>query len=234
MTTLAPSTAPASEAGAATEYPFSDRETTVAPSESCYSSDATSDTEVIDLLDDDGSDFGDDGADRKASPAPTTASSSSSVQVLATVKAPTPPPQPDENKPIVRRGRQPGSTIQGFLTDAQQAQIVSLREAGWNNIRIAEHLNRSPNTISSFLRRRRLRINQLVATLPGSIPPAPKAGRTQPLVPKAEDVKPNLAGPAGRGRVPKRERDVAPSLGVKQEEPRDTRPAKRAKKEEPL
>ncbi|CDU23699.1 related to RRP1-involved in processing rRNA precursor species to mature rRNAs [Sporisorium scitamineum] len=56
------------------------------------------------------------------------------------------------------------------MTEAQETEIVALSDAGWSQQRIAERLGRPVRTISGFLRRRRLRLNNFLSTLPGSTP----------------------------------------------------------------
>ncbi|TKY90122.1 hypothetical protein EX895_000120 [Sporisorium graminicola] len=54
------------------------------------------------------------------------------------------------------------------MTEAQETEIVTLYDAGWSQSRIAARLGRPPQTIQSFLRRRRLRLSAFVSTLHGS------------------------------------------------------------------
>lgn len=225
-----------------------DRESTIASSDGPFH-DASSNTGTgtIDLLSGDESDFGED---RKPSPAPSF-DSDDDIEVIDVVRRGSPPPPSafedtkpkfedtkpkfEDTKPARGRGAPRGPTQR--LTEAMQAQIVSLREAGWTNKAIGEHIDRSPNTVNSFLRSRKKRIEALISDLPGSRPikGLPAAGRSR--VAKQEDVKPNvrLSVPTPRARATtKRERDTGAAFGFDQEDLLDVKPGKRPKKEEPF
>lgn len=223
-----------------------DGESTIPPSEEGDRSDITSDTEVIDLLSDThschGGDDG-DGQDRKASPAPTsfTVSSASSVQFLAAVKSDPPTAACDDIKPDTKTIRPSRTSIpRGTIvrmSEVEQAKIVTLLEAGWSQARIAEHLNRPARTICSFIRRRRAKMQQFAASLPGSIPISRAAPGTSSLRSNMANVK-NEHGNGGTGstsaraRPAKRERAPTPGFHSVDGDARDIKPNKRAKKEE--
>src|SRR5689334_7528454 len=82
------------------------------------------DTEIISLL-------SDDTTSRNPSPSPSPSTAScNSIQLLSHVKAASPSPfsalVDEKPKPRTR------SSVRTRLTDTEQAQIVSLRAAGWN------------------------------------------------------------------------------------------------------
>ncbi|SPO20655.1 uncharacterized protein UTRI_00131 [Ustilago trichophora] len=211
---------PTSASAAPTKARHSDDGSTVDSSDDGHS-DTTSDTQLIDVLSETESayteDFNDDGAGREIPPTPTvltTSTDSSSVRLLASVQdQPNPSVIMNDTKPRGegpatprRRGRRPGSKFT-FLTESEQAQIVSFREAGWNVRMIAEHLNRPVGTIASFTRRRKLMLAKLISSLPGSSAPTPR--HHQPQAPKPERKGSNLVGLPCVARSAKRERSPA-------------------------
>ncbi|KAJ9477091.1 Dimethyladenosine transferase [Pseudozyma hubeiensis] len=82
------------------------------------------------------------------------------IKPHTTTADPVPPPQPRAPRRQTPRGP--------LLTEAEQSQIVALRDANWTASRIAERLGRTTSTISGFLYRRRHKMNALLSTLPGS------------------------------------------------------------------
>ncbi|KAJ1030516.1 hypothetical protein NDA16_001425 [Ustilago loliicola] len=245
MNTISPSV---SEFGAINEN--FDRESTVASSDGPFTDAAcNTGTETIDLISDSQSSFGDDqNMDRKPSPAPSFASDGSIEVVDFIQRGPPPPaffedekpafedmkPALEETKPRTLRNR-PSGPIQR-LTEAMQAQIVSLREAGWTIDQIAEHIDRSRSTVNSFIQRRKKRIQALIGELPGSRPPRPPAVAGAKRGVKEEDIKPfmNAPGPSQRRKVAKRETNHAPGFDFETDDLLDVKPTVRAKKEDPL
>lgn len=185
--------------------PLSERDRSVTPV-GAYATDEAYYPEVIELSDDD-DDFFEYLEDHKPSPTPTRASSVEFLDIIYKEDSPfgavvESKPAVDRKPQIARRG-----PLGPRLTPEQEAKIVALREAGWTMPRIAEHLNRSKNTINSFIRRRNARISELISTVPGSQLPARRAIRRQPVQNQqrfvvAQDVKPEvvLEGVVGGGR----------------------------------
>lgn len=207
---------PTSASAAPTKAPHSDDGSTIDFSEDGHS-DTTSDTQVIDVLSETESayteDFNKDGAGRRSSPAPTVLTISTGTLLASVQDQPDPSvimnnTKPREEGPASprRRGRPPGSKVT-LLTESEQTQIVSFREAGWNLRKIAEHLNRPVSTISSFIYRRKLMLAKLISGLPGSSAPIPRPHQQQ--APKPERKGPNLVGPPCGSRPAKRERSPA-------------------------
>lgn len=218
--------APTTPESAADAAVYSDGGSTIAPSEDSFS-DHTSDTEPVDMLSDNESEYGDVKPQRKIPSTPTTSSPSSS-RSPAGAQSHTPPSTPKGTEPEAEavtpprgRGRPRGSIP---LTDAHQAQIVALREAGWTCKRIADHINRSPNTIKAFIRRRKIKMDHLISTLPGSASPA------QQPAPKTDNTSPTRAGASTGGRPAKRERTSAAKADSVDSESREAKPSKRARK----
>lgn len=204
--------------------PLSERDRSITPL-GAYTSDEGYYPEVIELSDDD-DDFIEYLEDRKPSPTPTRASSVEFLDVI--YKEDTPFGPMVENEPAVeRKPRAPrGPTTR--LTVEQEAKIVALREVGWTMPQIAEHINRSRNTINSFIRRRNARINELISTVPGSQPPARRAVRRQPVQNQQryearQDVKPEvvLEGVVGGNR---RAREGGERYRLKNEDEYDVKP----------
>lgn len=214
----------------ASDSVYYDTDDTLAPSNDDQS-DATSSTDIVELLSDTSSEFGDNFKPRSSSPAPTSAS----FEVLATVKASSRLPTQQEEKLWNRRSQQAGSQ-RHRLTEAQQMQIVSLREAGWTHRRIAEHLNCKCSTVSSFVQRRRARIERLVSGLPGSIPRTSHAPASQSMqyVPKPEDPNTNLGHTASARGPAKRETSAAPNFSFVSEDKVEVKRNKQAKDERPF
>lgn len=211
--------------------------------------------EVIDLLsndaesdhtiNDDNEDDDEINRNRSSSPTHTGVSTTSSFEIVATVEGGSPSPfitlmnentdpkpEPQDVKP--RSPRKPRSnTIRGpRLTEVEQASIVNFREAGWTQRRIAEYLDRPENTISTFLTRRKAKIQQMMATLPG--------GRYVGAARMAPVKRENTAGNGRQGgarRAVKRERSErsnAPDFSWAGSEVDDKQDIKRVKREKAI
>ncbi|SNX81402.1 uncharacterized protein MEPE_00107 [Melanopsichium pennsylvanicum] len=137
-------------------------------------------SQVIKILSD--SDFDEGDFDNKPDTSARDASASL-LQVPPSIKAEDPFSDLDEEKPKPEpqtrgRGRPRGprgSTV--LLTEVEQAQIISLKEAGLCVQSIAEHLARPPSTVYSFVWRRIARNREFAATLPGSANSQPYCSR---------------------------------------------------------
>ncbi|CBQ67484.1 hypothetical protein sr11435 [Sporisorium reilianum SRZ2] len=168
---------------------YVDREGTIEPDDDGYSSDDASSPEVIELLSDTETSVDDDEftiTDIKPTllPSPSTSTAYLGTEDLKPALYPTPststsylgaadlkpalhPAQYTEQKPAVssRKGKP-----QVRLTHAQETEIVALSDAGWSQQRIAERLGRPHQTVGGFLRRRRMKLDAYLSTLPGSAP----------------------------------------------------------------